>query len=193
MSIIRNRWGLMGNLNGKVSGKLKKLKGVLRKWNGEERYTLDRRFNEIEARIRCLDDCSDVRELFELELEELKNLNLEMGMLNRLKESIWRQKLRMTWLKIGDSNTAFFHRAVKFKAKRKTVCALDRLDSGVRVYGEGSSVVNGAITNEFRMHRGLWQGDHLSPFLFILVTEVLHLMFEKVDFDVCGLLVNVAC
>ncbi|TYI19164.1 hypothetical protein ES332_A07G145400v1 [Gossypium tomentosum] len=27
----------------------------------------------------------------------------------------------MSWLKEGDSNTAFFYRAIKFKAKRKTV------------------------------------------------------------------------
>ncbi|KAK8327880.1 hypothetical protein V6Z11_A11G212100 [Gossypium hirsutum] len=121
MSIIRNEWGSMGYLNGKVSEKLKKPKGVLRKWNREERYTLDRRFNEIEARIRCLDECSDVRDLFELELEELKILYLELGVFSRFKESIWRQKSRMTWLMVGDSNTTFFQRAVKFKAKRKTI------------------------------------------------------------------------
>ncbi|KAK5772968.1 hypothetical protein PVK06_049270 [Gossypium arboreum] len=47
-----------------------------------------------------------------------------MGMINRFKESIWRQKSRMSWLKEGDSNTTFFYRAVKFKAKRRTVCGL---------------------------------------------------------------------
>lgn len=70
MSIIRNEWGLLGNSNGRDSGKLKKLKGALKKWNGEDRVTLERRLNEIEVRIRCLDDCSDVRELSETELEE---------------------------------------------------------------------------------------------------------------------------
>ncbi|KAH1131307.1 hypothetical protein J1N35_002685 [Gossypium stocksii] len=117
MSIIKKECGLMDNLNGKVSGKLKRPKGVLGKWNREEIYFLDKRFIEIEDRIRWLDECSEAGELSDVELEELKILNLEMGVLNRLKESIWRQKSRMTWLKMRDSNTAFFHRAVKFKQK----------------------------------------------------------------------------
>ncbi|KAH1064296.1 hypothetical protein J1N35_029283 [Gossypium stocksii] len=42
-------------------------------------------------------------------------------------------------------------------------------------------LVNGTVTNEFRMFRGLHQGDSLSPFLFILVTEVLHLLLGEAE------------
>ncbi|KAH1063594.1 hypothetical protein J1N35_028581 [Gossypium stocksii] len=88
-------------------------------WGRE--YSLEKRINEIEGRINFLDAISDGHELSELELVELKNLNLERGEVIKFKESIWRQKSRLTWLKEGDSNLAFFHRAVKFQAKKKIV------------------------------------------------------------------------
>lgn len=58
------------------------------------------------------------------EADELKKLNIELWKTIKFKESIWRQKSRMTQLKEGDTNSAFFHRAVKIKANRKMVYSL---------------------------------------------------------------------
>ena len=44
----------------------------------------------------------------------------------------------------------------------------------------GSILINGSPTKEFKFHKGLKQGDTLSPFLFILIMESLHLSFKNV-------------
>ncbi|GKC19635.1 RNA-directed DNA polymerase, eukaryota, partial [Tanacetum coccineum] len=47
-------------------------------------------------------------------------------------------------------------------------------------YSRGSVIVNGSPTEEFQFYKGLKQGDSLSPFLFILVMESLHISFQRV-------------
>lgn len=41
-------------------------------------------------------------------------------------------------------------------------------------------LVNGSPSGEFQLERGIWQGDPLSPFLFLVAAEGLNLLAKKV-------------
>ncbi|KAK5842944.1 hypothetical protein PVK06_005367 [Gossypium arboreum] len=57
--LIEKEWSNMGSLNGQLTRKLRKLKGVLKKWNRDNCNVLENRIVECEDRIKVLDGISD--------------------------------------------------------------------------------------------------------------------------------------
>ncbi|GJV30039.1 RNA-directed DNA polymerase, eukaryota, reverse transcriptase zinc-binding domain protein [Tanacetum coccineum] len=60
-----------------------------------------------------------------------------------------------------------------FTEKRNVVAQLEWIKACLES-SRTSILINGSPTSEFNVWRGLKQGDHLSPFLFIIIMEGLH-------------------
>ncbi|XP_024160347.1 uncharacterized protein LOC112167549 [Rosa chinensis] len=60
--------------------------------------------------------------------EEQRRLHLKQSQLLALQETYWRQRSRALWLKDGDRNSAYFHRAASQRRNKNTIKGLQILD-----------------------------------------------------------------
>ncbi|CAL1401992.1 unnamed protein product [Linum trigynum] len=116
---------------GRVNRKLRILKGLLKQLNKREYSDLHERVKLKEqewigAQAGALQSPST--ETFQKEAR----LSAEVKTLREAEESFLMQKSREVWLKVGDSNSGYFHRSVKIRNKRNMIRSLI-YDEGVRL------------------------------------------------------------
>ncbi|XP_050233116.1 uncharacterized protein LOC126681613 [Mercurialis annua] len=80
-------------------------------------------------------------------LEEERAVAFYLMFLLRSKESFYKQKSRIQWLQLGDSNTKYFHNSIKQRRVRSSIPLL-KLDLGTRVSEEESSLLMRSISEE---------------------------------------------
>ncbi|GKV46286.1 hypothetical protein SLEP1_g53278 [Rubroshorea leprosula] len=105
----------------KCKQKLKLLKEDCKGWNrgvfGNVEIQLDKMLKHIER----LDKKSEEEELSENEVLLRKECFQEMWDIFRRKEAVWKQKSRNNWVRLGDANTAFFHKCVQTRRAQNAI------------------------------------------------------------------------
>ncbi|XP_043692921.1 uncharacterized protein LOC122643360 [Telopea speciosissima] len=101
--------------------RLKLLKRRLKFWSRRTNHSLDKRVDELsceldqlQSRLNTVDTDPDV-------MEQEKQCSFSLRRLLNVRESELRQKARVRWLNLGDSNTDFFHRALKSRSRNQIV------------------------------------------------------------------------
>nr|GEU88424.1 RNA-directed DNA polymerase, eukaryota [Tanacetum cinerariifolium] len=121
--------------------------------------------SSIQSRLSELDKFLDQGKGTKGLVNERSMLQKELQDINVTSSLDMAQKAKIRWSIEGDENSK-----VKWRGWIQGC-----LNSAM-----GSILVNGSSTSEFKFHKGLKQGDPLSPFLFILVLEILHLSFKNI-------------
>lgn len=119
LNFIENQW--KGKLHTQplinFSLKLSKLRKALRIWNREVSGDINRKEDDVIKHIEVTQHALELEWTVE-NFNNLKKLRMELDDILSMKESIAKEKARISWLKDGDRNTAFFHESIRARCKQ---------------------------------------------------------------------------
>ena len=182
---------------------------------GTPMYRLTRKLRNVKIRLKAFnfhvfdniqEKVVDAREtLYHVQAELLSNPN-DSGMVEnekiclknfhevaRAEEGFLKQKSRIQWLKLGDQNSKFFHKAVKARNSRNTIKSIT-LENGCRI--EDPASIKQEFVNHFQSVLGsnmqdptpveynvdglVWSSEHLD----ILNSRITHEEIKRSMFSI---------
>lgn len=142
--------------------KLRPVKAKLKTWNKEEFGDINCALLEIESELHQFDIVAEDRQLTAKEKAAKCKSKSEIWRLSKLSESLWRQKSRVNWLKLGDKNTRFFQAIANSRFKRNMVGSIlvngEMLEDPMAIKDAAVNYFSNNFTEE-RVYRAVLGGD----------------------------------
>ncbi|GAV60212.1 hypothetical protein CFOL_v3_03743 [Cephalotus follicularis] len=112
----------------KVARKLRMLKPVLKELHREFFKDPVTTCSKLKHELDLQQSILDVNPADQAARTKERQLQGEYYAASRVEESVLKQKVRVQWLKLGDANSAFFHRAFKVRQSRNHISKLQKED-----------------------------------------------------------------
>ncbi|PKI56940.1 hypothetical protein CRG98_022675 [Punica granatum] len=115
-------------------------------WNTETFGHVDRSVPRIENEINKLQFIDESRRLDNAEISRARSLQEQLGKWHRMQESLWRQKSRIQWCKLGDTNTRLFRLSTSIRGSGNRLCSLNLNDASIT---SQPSIIKEEVRNYF--------------------------------------------
>ncbi|XP_019256470.1 PREDICTED: uncharacterized protein LOC109234883 [Nicotiana attenuata] len=133
LSVVTEAWN-KSQQAGNMAGIWRKLKDVRRalKWlNTNEFQAVDLRVKSARQKLHDVQEQMRTTSISSQKFEEEKELKQQLEKWATIEESIYKQKSRNQWLKLGDSNTAFFFASMKNRISHNKIRSLKTNDGEI--------------------------------------------------------------
>lgn len=124
--VIKKAWEIntSGPLMMKVWRKLKIAKQGLKVLNSKDYKLVGRKVNELREKLGEIQNCMRDHRQYQNMFDEEKLIKEQVEKWSNIEENMLRQKSRVQWLKLGDSNTAYFHASLKSRNAQNIIHCL---------------------------------------------------------------------
>ena len=125
-----------------LARKLKALKEDLKNWNYHVFGNVNVKQQQLFCDLGALDSKESLGGLSSSERDLRGTLLMELDKLAHFKETLWRQKSQVLWLKEGDNNTRFFHKIANSNRRRNF---MEKLEVDGTLYSSESDIREKAV------------------------------------------------
>uniref|UniRef100_A0A803PTE2 Reverse transcriptase n=1 Tax=Cannabis sativa TaxID=3483 RepID=A0A803PTE2_CANSA len=138
---IKQAWCVRGRMSGRLCGRLSDTRQALQNWKKGAFGDCEILIKEAKERLGWI----QTQPVLDSLLQEEAVLQVRISELWIRKESMWRQKSREIWLKVGDKNSKFFHTSTVIRRRRNEINAVKNKLGG----WETKAHKIGTVFNEF--------------------------------------------
>ncbi|KAL9664990.1 hypothetical protein QQ045_020399 [Rhodiola kirilowii] len=108
--------------------KLNNIKRPVLEWNQKNFGRVDQKLRGVRDALDSLRQCPRTVD----NIDKERQLSVEMDEWLCREELMWQQRSRVSWLKAGDNNTAFFHRKANGRRKANLISQLRDVEGRVQ-------------------------------------------------------------
>ncbi|XP_057803173.1 uncharacterized protein LOC131018471 [Salvia miltiorrhiza] len=134
--------------------KMKRLKTDLKSWNRVSFGSLEENISRLKSVLQEWDIADETSGLNEEEILQRNETTTKLNILMKNRDDLLAQKAKIRWLKDGDINNSFYHKAINGRRAKNHIAGLHVKDRWLEDPGEVKKEIRSHFENQFKIRSG---------------------------------------